>query len=270
MAAILLNQACYITALRDGAPRFTHHTTREPQVRRHCLYAKRALRQIDSGLGRSHARKRRQHWASKGHELRGDALGELGDRRQLTTQRSRQFSEQRADLLRVPTRDGPIELPRLELQQERQRQRQRDAVVVRAGIEAIADRDLCAVQLDCVREMLRQEALLEGEHVGKRELQRVWALRLRLLSPGFEGLAIDHLLRNALLEKREQRFVISEQLALSSFIAQSRHLLQEFAIVVLKFALRTILAAHERVLEEHQTRSPGRDRRVVDAATSEY
>ena len=129
----------------------------------------------------------------------------------------------------------------------------------------VRHRKLRAVQRDDVGIVAGGQLAIAGEHVGDRQRQHVGVCFLGLFAPRLEGLAVHHLRAHAPVEEREQRIVVGEHVAAARLVAQARDLLEELPVLRVEGAARLVLAAHQRVIEEHEARLGRRDGRVVDA-----
>ena len=170
----------------------------------------------------------------------------------------------------MPAHDGPVELAGLELQEQRQRHHDGHAVILEGGIELVLQGQLHPVQRQRVGIVFGDQRLALPEHVGEPQVEQLRVLLLRLLAPGFEALAARHRRRQALIEEGDARLLVRQHVALARLVPQPRHLLQELAVLLLEGALGLVLAAHQRVLDEHQPRAHGRDGRVVNAAVLQH
>ena len=79
-------------------------------------------------------------------------------------------------------------------------------------------------------------------------------------------LSVDDVLRDLRVEEREERVVVRDHVALPGLVAEARDLGEEPPVRLLELAARPVLAADERVVEEHAPRLRRRDPGVVHGA----
>ncbi len=157
----------------------------------------------------------------------------------------------------------------LELIQKGQWDGDGNAVVVGGGIESIRHGTDDPVDRDGVGVIGGCEAGIACEHVLERETQNVRVLALRALAPHLERLAIGHRRGNTAFEHRDERTVVRHHVAAPRLVPEPRDLCEEFGVLGLKGAPRSVFATNERMFDEHL---PGRircDGRVVHVAISE-
>ena len=142
------------------------------------------------------------------------------------------------------------------------------AVVLRAGLEAVGERQRHPVQGQLVRVVLGRE-LLVAPPARRRatDSSSSGILRFGLLAPGLEALDRSSPIR-ARADRRTRAARPRPPACRSCAPCRAARdtSLEQLAVLRLKLAAALVLAAHQRMLEEHEPRPHRRDRRVVDAA----
>ena len=256
-----------VLALGHDLAAFVEDADGEAKVAGHGLGVERLLGHVDAAGGREGGGERGNHGPSNGASADASALGRAPE---WDRARGGPPSEARGGAPRsspVPTRHRPIELARVELRQEHEGHRERDAVVVRRGIELVGHRDLRPVQEEGVR-------IVAGHEARDRPPGRPRA-RARARGVSFSASLAPDLERWPFTTSARRRADRRTRGALRrppscrsgapcrAGLATSRGAL---AVLLLEGAARPVLAAHERVLEEHPARLGRRNARVVHAA----
>ena len=216
------------------------------------------------------AGERGEHRPFEGAEVLGEGAGHLGDGDESPCGGRGAGRGGGGDLLGVPAGDGPLQHRGIELGEEGEGEGDGDAVVVLAGIEAVAERHGRAVEGERLGEARGGEVgRLAEEHVGEREAEHPGVLRLGLLAPVVEGLAAVDAVGHAGVEEEGHGLVVGQHVAAAGAVAQAAHLLEEGPVVIDEGRLERVLLPDERVQDEEAPRGLGVDGPEVDAAIAD-
>ncbi len=129
---------------------------------------------------------------------------------------------------------------------------QGDAVVVLARLELVGQRHGGLADDQLIRIALgRQLVGLVEQDVAERQLEDARVAGLGVAPPVLEGLGADHRRRQPLVEELAQLVLVGEHVAAPRLIAQPLDLVLQLAVVLHERALADVLAADQRVGDEH-------------------
>ena len=225
-----------------------------PEVRRHLLPVPRVARHDHAGRRAQVALQRVEQRLVAGRHPREELLGRVGRGHERDPQVLGQAAQQAGHQLLAQAGHVPGEVVGLDPVQRRDRDVDRQAVLRGAGLEDVGDRERQPLRLPRLRvvRLAHLVGVLVGEH-RRVEGQQVGLRPPRLLPPGVEVRAADHLGADPRVVEVEQRVLVDDEVAAPGAVLELLGLLEQPEVLAVELLVPGCapLAVDQRVPDEH-------------------
>ena len=196
--------------------------------------------------------------------------GELRHRHEFGTDLLRQRFDELDDLFLEQAGNQPFAARGRQLVELGQRHGQRHAVLGRAGLEMVGEREIDAGELDAVREGLgRHPRRLVAHQVFALQVEQFGLLALGLLAPFVEIDAADHVFGNQPVVEGDDQLVVDQHVRAARLVLERLDVEDQLVVVVVETPATGVvlgdLAADEALADEQLARLLRIHRAVIHA-----